>query len=141
VTDHTSTTTRTSTRAPEWTQNAYMTGYEYGMEHAQGMAQIEGAPEPDMAQGWLDACAGNTLRWEYETPNPLDEFYEVYEVAVTVLLANKTHIDGDGITYSSWVRQWFRGFYDGWETATRQECVKSIVDAGYEVRHGYSPHT
>ena len=130
------TTTRTTTRTPEWTQNAYMTGYECGTEYAQGMSQIEGAPEPDMAQGWLDACAGGTLRWEYDTPNPLDEFYEVYEVAVTGLLANRTYTP-EGITYASWVRQWFRGFYDGWETATRLECVNAIVDAGQEVKHSW----
>ena len=98
---------------------------------------MEGKPEPAEAQAWLDAYFHETVRWEFDTPNPLDEFYEVYDVAVTGLLANKTHIGGDGITYSSWVRQWFTGFYDGWETATKLECVNAIVDAGHMIRHSW----
>lgn len=132
MTDHTHTTTRTHVREPEWGSDPYWVGHEHGKNLAQGILQMEGKPEPAEAQAWLDAYFHETVRWEFDTPNPLDEFYEVYDCDVNVWLSNDTECER-GIKYSTWCRRWCVGFHAGWLTTMKYESINSIVESGNEV--------
>lgn len=132
MTTHADTTTRTHVREPEWGNDPYWVGHEHGKDYAHGMRQIEGMPEPAEAQVWLDAYYQETVSWEYDTPNPIEAFYEVYDCDLNVWLSNDTKCER-GVKYSTWCRMWCRGFMAGWYNTMKYDCINAIVADGKEV--------
>lgn len=68
----------------------------------------DGSPDTNMAQDWLEAWHDGTVEWEYEVPNPMEMWEEVYDPPMW------------GLADMAKVRTWARQYMAHYLTETKK---------------------